>query len=71
VWAATHRSGGLVVIGVHTPEFGFEHNVDNVITQSRRLDVVRTPIVEDVLRADQRAPGWQMAFDELAAHLAS
>jgi hypothetical protein len=27
------------VIGVHTPEFGFEQNIDNVIAQSRRLGV--------------------------------
>ena len=27
------------MIGVHTPEFGFEHDVDNVIAQSRALGV--------------------------------
>ena len=25
-----YSGAGLVVIGVHTPEFGFEHDVDNV-----------------------------------------
>jgi len=29
-WAARYADAGLVVIGVHTPEFGFEHNVENV-----------------------------------------
>ena len=29
-WAAKYSGHGLVVIGVHTPEFSFEHNVDNV-----------------------------------------
>ena len=29
-WAEKYRDRGLVVIGVHTPEFGFEANVDNV-----------------------------------------
>jgi thiol-disulfide isomerase/thioredoxin len=29
-WAGKYSGQGLVVIGVHTPEFGFEHNVDNV-----------------------------------------
>jgi thiol-disulfide isomerase/thioredoxin len=29
-WAEKYKDHGLVVIGVHTPEFGFEHNVDNV-----------------------------------------
>ena len=38
-WAAKYGDDGLTVIGVHTPEFGFERNVDNVITQSRRFGV--------------------------------
>ncbi len=29
-WAEKYRDRGLVVIGVHTPEFGFEASVDNV-----------------------------------------
>src|SRR5262249_38480108 len=29
-WADRYRAAGLVVIGVHTPEFPFEHDVDNV-----------------------------------------
>ncbi len=29
-WAGKYASQGLVVIGMHTPEFPFEHNVDNV-----------------------------------------
>jgi len=29
-WAEKYRNQGLVVIGVHTPEFAFERNVDNV-----------------------------------------
>ncbi len=29
-WADTYRDQGLVVIGVHTPEFEFEKNIDNV-----------------------------------------
>jgi hypothetical protein len=38
-WVAKYSDDGLTVIGVHTPEFGFERNVDNVITQARRLGV--------------------------------
>ena len=37
-WASKYKDHGLVVIGVHTPEFGFEKNVDNVrraVTQMR------------------------------------
>jgi thiol-disulfide isomerase/thioredoxin len=29
-WAGKYKDHGLVVIGVHTPEFSFEHNLDNV-----------------------------------------
>jgi thiol-disulfide isomerase/thioredoxin len=29
-WASKYSGQGLVVIGVHTPEFSFEHNPDNV-----------------------------------------
>src|ERR1700712_369750 len=29
-WAKAYRDDGLVVIGVHTPEFTFEQDIDNV-----------------------------------------
>jgi thiol-disulfide isomerase/thioredoxin len=29
-WAGQYKDQGLVVIGVHTPEFSFEENIDNV-----------------------------------------
>jgi len=29
-WAQKYKDEGLVVIGVHTPEFGFEANLDNI-----------------------------------------
>lgn len=29
-WAHKYKDKGLVVIGVHTPEFGFEKNLDNI-----------------------------------------
>jgi hypothetical protein len=29
-WSRAYRDDGLVVIGVHTPEFGFEHDVEGV-----------------------------------------
>ncbi|WP_310631409.1 cytochrome c biogenesis protein CcdA, partial [Paraburkholderia sp.] len=29
-WASKYRNEGLVVIGVHAPEFAFERNIDNV-----------------------------------------
>ena len=45
-WAAKYAAAGLTVVGVHTPEFGFEHNVDNVIAQSRNL-AVEYPLAVD------------------------
>src|SRR3954451_11186447 len=38
-WAAKYRDYGLSVIGVHTPEFGFKRNVDNVIAATREMGV--------------------------------
>jgi len=37
-WSQKYRQG-LVVIGVHTPEFPFEHNVDNVRRAMRDMNV--------------------------------
>ncbi len=45
-WAAQYADAGLTVVGVHTPEFGFEHDLDNVVAQSRRL-AVRYPVAVD------------------------
>src|SRR5215217_663845 len=38
-WAGKYADAGLTVVGVHTPEFGFEHDIDNVVAQSRALAV--------------------------------
>ena len=38
-WAAKYKDQGLVVIGVHTPEFGFEKDVDNVRRANAALGV--------------------------------
>jgi thiol-disulfide isomerase/thioredoxin len=45
-WAAKYADAGLTVIGVHTPEFGFERNIDNVVTHSRTFGV-EYPIAVD------------------------
>ena len=36
-WDAKYAAQGLTTIGVHTPEFDFEHDVDNIIAQARAL----------------------------------
>jgi thiol-disulfide isomerase/thioredoxin len=45
-WSQTYRNDGLVVIGVHTPEFSFEHEIDRVrqATKERAIDY---PVVLD------------------------
>jgi cytochrome c biogenesis protein CcdA/thiol-disulfide isomerase/thioredoxin len=45
-WDATYRSRGLVIIGVHTPEFAFEHVASNVDGAVKRLGV-KYPVVQD------------------------
>jgi thiol-disulfide isomerase/thioredoxin len=39
-WEEKYRHQGLVVIGVHTPEFPFEHDIDNV---RRAVEVMKLP----------------------------
>lgn len=38
-WERKYRDAGLVVVGVHSPEFGFERHEDNVRRAVRRLDI--------------------------------
>ena len=45
-WAAKYANAGLTVVGVHTPEFGFERDNDNVVAQSRSIGV-EYPIAVD------------------------
>ena len=45
-WAGKYTGHGLVVIGVHTPEFSFEHNADNV-RQAARDMMVTYPVATD------------------------
>ena len=45
-WAAKYTNQGLVVIGVHTPEFAFEKNVDNIRSALDRFRI-EYPVVVD------------------------
>jgi thiol-disulfide isomerase/thioredoxin len=38
-WAERYKDEGLVVIGIHTPEFDFEHDIENVRRAVRDLGV--------------------------------
>jgi cytochrome c biogenesis protein CcdA/thiol-disulfide isomerase/thioredoxin len=45
-WDARYRSKGLIILGVHTPEFAFEHDLGNVRAAVKRLGV-RYPVALD------------------------
>ena len=45
-WSQTYRDHGLVVVGVHTPEFSFEHEVDRVRLAIKERDI-DYPVVVD------------------------
>jgi thiol-disulfide isomerase/thioredoxin len=45
-WSQAYRDDGLVVIGVHTPEFSFEHDVEGV-RQAVAVRAIDYPVVVD------------------------
>jgi cytochrome c biogenesis protein CcdA/thiol-disulfide isomerase/thioredoxin len=45
-WYARYHKQGLVIIGVHTPEFAFEHVASNVRAAVKRLGV-KYPVMQD------------------------
>jgi thiol-disulfide isomerase/thioredoxin len=46
-WAEKYKDQGLVVIGVHTPEFSFEKNVENVRRAAKNMRVVYPVAVDN------------------------
>jgi thiol-disulfide isomerase/thioredoxin len=49
-WAAKYKDAGLVVIGVHTPEFSFEHEPANVENAVRDLKVTYPVAIDSKYR---------------------
>jgi thiol-disulfide isomerase/thioredoxin len=45
-WSRAYRDDGLIVIGVHTPEFSFEHDVEGV-RRAREVREIDYPVVVD------------------------
>jgi len=45
-WYAAYHRDGLVIIGVHTPEFAFEHVASNVAAAIKQLGV-KYPVMQD------------------------
>src|SRR5215216_2787766 len=45
-WSRAYRDDGLIVIGVHTPEFGFEHDV-GLVRQAVDVRDIDYPVAQD------------------------
>jgi len=45
-WDAAYRKAGLTIVGVHTPEFAFEHDAANVASAIGRFGL-RYPVAQD------------------------
>src|SRR3954452_18998703 len=45
-WSNAYRDDGLIVIGVHTPEFSFEHDVDRVRHATKQREI-NYPVIVD------------------------
>src|SRR4051794_25462308 len=45
-WSHAYRGDGLIVIGIHTPEFSFEHEIDRV-RQAAKERAIDYPITLD------------------------
>ena len=46
-WEERYRDDGLVMIGVHTPEFSFEHDHGNIETALRQMNVTWPIAIDD------------------------
>jgi thiol-disulfide isomerase/thioredoxin len=46
-WAAKYKEQGLVVIGVHTPEFSFEHNAGNISEAAKEMEIDYPIAIDD------------------------
>ena len=45
-WDARYRQAGLTIVGVHAPEFGFEHDAGNV-QRAIKTNAIKYPVVQD------------------------
>jgi thiol-disulfide isomerase/thioredoxin len=57
-WYARYRDKGLVVVGVHTPEYSFERNTDNLKNAIKRYGI-EYPVAQDNQYATWNAYGNQ------------
>lgn len=57
-WHEKYKDQGLVVVGVHTPEFAFEKSTANLQAALKRFDI-RYPVAQDNMYATWSAYGNQ------------
>src|SRR5947208_14487330 len=57
-WSQTYRDDGLVVIGVHTPEFGFEHELERVRLATKAM----------AIRSEERRVGKECRYGVAQYH---
>jgi thiol-disulfide isomerase/thioredoxin len=57
-WYEKYKDQGLVVVGVHTPEYGFERNLDKLKTAVQRNGITY-PVAQDNAYATWNAYGNQ------------
>jgi thiol-disulfide isomerase/thioredoxin len=57
-WYGKYKDKGLVVVGVHTPEYPFERSTENVQNAIKRFDI-QYPVAQDNRYATWRAYGNQ------------
>jgi thiol-disulfide isomerase/thioredoxin len=71
-WTEKYKDRGLVVIGVHSPEFGFEKNVDNVQQAAKEMRI-EYPIAIDsdlaIWRAFKNAYWPALYFIDAQGHV--
>jgi len=60
-WANRYRDQGLVVIGVHSPEFAFEHNIANVKRAAADLHIDYPVAIDNNLAVPQGVAGLRQS----------
>ena len=65
-WAANYKDRGLVVLGVHSPEFRFEHDIANVRTANASLGVDYPVVLEEYAVVDLLDMLGYVGFSALA-----
>jgi thiol-disulfide isomerase/thioredoxin len=54
-WSEAYRDHGLVVLGVHTPEFSFEHDLENVRQALHEMRVEYPVAIDNATRSGRRS----------------